>query len=142
MKVRELMSKPVIRIHADEPVSVAARTLTHYNVGALPVCGTDGRLCGVITDRDIVTRCMAAEKDLGHTKVRDVMTAGVLSVEADADTALAAHMMGHRQVRRLPVVENGRLCGMISLGDLASCEDTAYDAADVLTEITGNVSNR
>ena len=142
MKVRELMSKPVIRIHADEPVTVAARTLTHYNIGALPVCGTDGRLCGVITDRDIVTRCLAAERDLSHTRVCDVMSSGVLSVEADADMALAAHMMGHRQVRRLPVVENGRLCGMISLGDLASCEDTAYDAMDVFTEITGNVSNR
>lgn len=142
MKVRELMSKPVIRIHADEPVTVAARTLTHYNIGALPVCGADGRLCGVITDRDIVTRCLAAERDLGHTKVRDVMTSGVLSVEADADTALAAHMMGRRQVRRLPVLENGRLCGMISLGDLASCEQTGYDAADVLTDITGNISDR
>ena len=142
MKVRELMSRPVIRIHADEPVTVAARTLAHYNIGALPVCSTDGRLCGVITDRDIVTRCLAAERDLSRTKVADVMTAGALSVEADADTALAAHMMGRKQVRRLPVLENGRLCGMISLGDLASCEETGYDAVDALSEITGNVSNR
>lgn len=142
MKVRELMSRPVIRIHADEPVTVAARTLAHYNIGALPVCGMDERLCGVITDRDIVTRCLAAEKDLNRTLVRDVMTSAVLSVEADADTALAAHMMGRRQVRRLPVLENGRLCGMLSLGDLASCEDGAYDAADVLAEIAGNVTNR
>ena len=97
MKVRELMSRPVIRIHADEPVTVAARTLAHYNIGALPVCGMDERLCGVITDRDIVTRCLAAEKDLNRTLVRDVMTSAVLSVEADADTALAAHMMGRRQ---------------------------------------------
>ena len=142
MKVRELMSKPVIRIHADEPVSVAARTLTHYNVGALPVCGTDGRLCGMLTDRDIVTRCLAAQRDLVRTSVRDVMTAQVQWVEADADVTLAAHIMGRKQVRRLPVVENGRLCGMISLGDLANSEENIFEAADALTEITGNISQR
>jgi len=142
VKVRELMSKPVIRIHADEPVSVAARTLTHYNIGAMPVCGTDGKVCGVITDRDIVTRCLAADRNLERTTVRDVMTSQVQSVEADADVTLAAHIMGRKQVRRLPVVENGRLCGMISLGDLANSEENAFEAADALTEITGNISNR
>ena len=142
MKVRELMSKPVIRIHADEPVSVAARTLTHYNIGAMPVCGTDGKVCGVITDRDIFTRCLAADRNLERTTVRDVMTSQVQSVEADADVTLAAHIMGRKQVRRLPVVENGRLCGMISLGDLANSEENAFEAADALTEITGNISNR
>ena len=55
MKVKDIMSGPVIRIHDKESVAVAARTLTHYNIGALPVCGSDGRLCGVLTDRDIVS---------------------------------------------------------------------------------------
>lgn len=142
MKVRDLMSKPVIRIHADEPVSAAARTLTHYNIGALPVCGSDGRVCGVLTDRDIVTRCLAANRSLEQTTVRDVMTAQVQSVDADADVTLAAHIMGRNQVRRLPVVENDRLCGMISLGDLANSGENMYDAADALTEITSNISER
>ena len=142
MKVRELMSKPVIRIHADEPVSVAARTLTHYNIGAMPVCNTDGRVCGMLTDRDIVTRCLAAQRDLERTTVREVMTAQVQAVEADADVTLAAHIMGRKQVRRLPVLESGRLCGMISLGDLANSEENAFEAVDALTEITGNISNR
>lgn len=142
MKVRDLMSKPVIRIHADEPVSVAARTLTHYNIGALPVCGTDGKICGVLTDRDIVTRCLAANRDLERTTVGDVMTQAVQSVDADADASLAAHIMGRKQIRRLPVLENGRLCGVISLGDLANCEENAFDAADALTEITSNISSR
>lgn len=142
MKVRELMSKPVIRIHADEPVAVAARTLTHYNIGALPVCGTDGKLCGVLTDRDIVTRCLAADRSLERTTVRDVMTAQVQSVEADADVSQAARIMGRTQVRRLPVVENDRLCGMISLGDLAHSEENIFEAADALTEITSNISHR
>ena len=60
MKVREIMTKNVVRIHPDEPVEVAARALTHYNVGVMPVCGNDGRVCGVVTDRDLVTRCVAS----------------------------------------------------------------------------------
>lgn len=142
MKVRELMSRPVVRIHADEPISVAARTLTHYNIGSMPVCGTDGKLCGVITDRDIVTRCLAAERAPDRTKVRDVMTGQVLSVTPDTEIAAAARMMGVKQVRRLPVVENGRLCGMITLGDLAKSEENSFEAADALADITSNISSR
>ena len=142
MKVRDIMSGPVIRIQDRESVAVAARTLTHYNIGALPVCGSNGKLCGVLTDRDIVTRCMAAGRDPNATSVWEVMTGQVLSVTPDMDIGAAAHLMGRRQVRRLPVVEGGKLCGMLSLGDLANREESAYDAADALTDITGNISNR
>ena len=139
MKVRELMTPHVIRIHPEEPVAVAARTLTRYNIGALPVCEGDGQLCGVVTDRDLVIRCLAAGKDPAATRVRDVMTGGVVAATAEMDATVAAHLMGHRQVRRLPVVENGRLCGMLSLGDLAAREENALDAADALTEISENL---
>ena len=142
MKVRQIMSSPVIRIRSEETVAVAARTLTHYNIGALPVCGADGKLCGVITDRDIVTRCLAAGRSPERTSVRDVMTGQVLSIQPDMDTGVAAHLMGRQQVRRLPVVEDGRLCGMLSLGDLASREESAYDASDALGDITSNISQR
>ena len=142
MKVREVMSSPVIRIRSEETVAVAARTLTYYNVGALPVCGADGRLCGVITDRDIVTRCLASGRSPERTSVREVMTGQVLSVQPDMDTGAAAHLMGRQQVRRLPVVENGRLCGMLSLGDLANREESVYDATDALADITENISRR
>ena len=139
MKVRELMTKHVIRIHPEEPVAVAARTLTQYNIGALPVCGGDGRLYGMVTDRDLVIRCMASGRSAEQMKVRDVMTGGVVSVSPEMDISAAAHLMGRRQVRRLPVVENGRLCGMVSLGDLATTDSGAMDAADALTEITANI---
>ena len=139
MKVRELMTKQVVRIHPEEPVEVAARTLAQYNIGALPVCGRDGQIYGMVTDRDLVTRCMAPGRQASSMKVRDVMTNRVVSAGPDMDAAMAARLMGSRQVRRLPVVENGRLCGMVSLGDLARHEENAMDAADALTEITGNV---
>lgn len=142
MKIREVMTDQVIRIHPEESVAVAARTLTHYNIGALPVCGNDGQLCGVVTDRDIVTRCLASDRKAENTRVRDVMTGWVVSATPDMDTAVAAHLMGRQQVRRLPVVDNGKLCGMVSLGDLAVREQSNPDAADALGDISANISKR
>lgn len=142
MKVQEIMTKNVIGIGPEETVEVAARTLNQYNIGALPVCGTDGKLCGMVTDRDLVIRCMAAGYNPANTKVKQVMTGQVTSVRPDMDVDLAAHLMGRQQIRRLPVTENGKLCGMLSLGDMAVREDTAMDAADALTDITSNISER
>lgn len=142
MKVRDVMTSPAIRIHPDEPVTVAARALEHYNIGALPVCGSDGQLCGVVTDRDIVTRCLAAERQPGQTPVKQVMTGRVLTASPDMEMGEAAKLMGAQQVRRLPVVENGRLCGMVSLGDLASSWESNAAAGNALTEISSPLSSR
>ncbi len=142
MKLRDVMSNPVIRIQPDESVAVAARTLARYNIGALPVCGNDGRVCGLVTDRDIVTRCLAANRSPSTTTVRDVMTSQVVSARPDMDAALAAGLMGREQIRRLPVIENGKLCGMVSLGDLALKEESSIEAGDALTEISGHLSSR
>lgn len=142
MKIREVMTNRVVKIHPEESVSVAARTLQHYNIGALPVCGYDGALCGVVTDRDLVTRCLAAGGKPEQMKVRDVMTGKVISATPDMDTGTAASLMGRQQVRRLPVVENGRVCGMVSLGDLAKVEETNPDAAEALGGICTNISDR
>ena len=139
MKVREIMTKQVIPIAPTESVEVAARTLAQYNIGSLPVCGSDGALCGVVTDRDLVTRCVAAGKIPGKTRVREVMSSAVTYAQPDMEVGVAAHLMGRCRVRRLPVVENGRLCGMVSIGDLAKREDSIMDAADALVDISGNM---
>ena len=142
MKLREIMTNQVVRIHPEESVTEAARMLAHYNIGALPVCGNDGRICGLVTDRDIVTRCLAAEKQPGNTTVKDVMTSKVIVGRPDMETNIAAGLMGREQIRRLPVMENGRLCGMVSLGDLAVKEESSIDAGDALTEISSQLSSR
>ena len=142
MKIRELMSSPVVRIHPGENILVASRMMERCNVGAIPVCGNDGRLQGMITDRDIVTRCLAAERSPATTKVGDIMTAGVVAIRPDMDVSTAAALMGNRQVRRLPVMENGKLCGMISLGDLSLKEESNMEAGDALTEISAHLSSR
>ena len=142
MKVRSIMTPQVIRIAPGESAAVAARLLTHYNIGALPVCTTDGRLCGMLTDRDVVTRCIASGLDPAKTAVRQIMTGKVQSITPDTDAGVAAHLMGSQQIRRLPVVDEGKLCGMVSLGDLARSDESVMDAADALQDIAEGVSNR
>ena len=142
MKLREIMTQSPVKIHPEESVAVAARLLTRYNIGVLPVCEVGGELCGVVTDRDLVTRCMASERPAEQMRVREVMTGRVISATPDMAVDVAAHLMGREQVRRLPVVEHGKLCGMVSLGDLAGREESCIDAADALSEISTNISQR
>lgn len=142
MKLRDIMTNQVVRIHPEETVAVAARMLEHNNIGAIPVCGSDGRLCGLLTDRDIVTRCLAAGKAPQTTSVREVMTSKVYVGRPDMEVSMAAGLMGREQIRRLPVMENGRLCGMVSLGDLARKEESSIEAGDALTEISSHLSSR
>ena len=141
MEIKDIMTQSVVSIDPNESVEVAARTMTRHNIGALPVCN-NGKLCGMLTDRDIVTRCLAANRLPANTQVRQVMTEQVTSVRPDMDTGAAAHLMGRLQVRRLPVVENGKLCGMVSLGDMAVREETVMDAGDVLADVSSNLSDR
>ena len=142
MKLRDIMTNPVIRIHPEEAVSVAARMLEHNNIGAMPVCGSDGRLCGILTDRDIVTRCLAAGKAPQSTSVREIMSTRLYVGRPDMEVSMAAGLMGKEQIRRLPVMENGKLCGMVSLGDVARKEENSIVAGDALTEISSHLSSR
>lgn len=142
MKLREIMTNQVVRINPEESVAVAARTLAHYNIGVLPVCGGDGRICGLVTDRDLVTRCVASGRNPTVTPVREVMTRNVVSARPDMDVGDAARLMGREQIRRLPIVENGKLCGMVSLGDMANQERSAPEAGGALSEISNNLSIR
>ena len=142
MQIRHLMTPTPITISPEESVAVASRTLAHYNIGVLPVCSSNGHLQGVLTDRDIVTRCLAAGRQPASTQVRQVMTEQVTAVRPDMQTGVAAHLMGRMQVRRLPVVEGGVLCGMVSLGDMAACPETTLDAEDALADVCSNISDR
>ena len=138
MKVSQLMTKQVISVAPDESAEIAARTLHRYNIGILPVCGADGSLYGLLTDRDLVTRCMASGKLPKQTKVREIMSSRITAISPDAMVAAAAEIMGQQQVRRLPVVEQGRLLGILSLGDLAKHREIAGKTEETLAEISQN----
>lgn len=139
MRVKDCMTKQVISVGAGEPVSVAARLMARYNLGALPVRGVDGQLEGMLTDRDIVLRCIAAERSPKAVRVREVMTRSVAAAAPDTDATAAAGIMAARQVRRLPVTEDGRLVGMVSLADLSRRPDYMMEAAEALEDICAGV---
>lgn len=139
MELQQIMTSPAISVEPEESVAVAARTLERYNIGAVPVCGPDGKLRGMLTDRDLVIRCIASGMDPEKTQVKQIMTSQVVSAAPGMDTAVAAHLMGSKKVRRLPVVDNGILKGMVSLGDISQVEENAYDAGDALGEISSNM---
>lgn len=142
MKVKDVMTPRAIRIHPDEPVAAAARMLSRYNVGALPVCDQDEKICGMITDRDIVLRCVAADGNPENTPVRAIMTSRIVTIDAEASLSAAAEKMAREQVRRLPVEGRGKLCGMVTLGDLTNAPEYAMEAAEVFGQICSGVSNR
>ena len=139
MRVKDCMTKQVISVGAGEPVSVAARLMARYNLGALPVRGADGQLEGMLTDRDIVLRCFAAERSPKAVRVREVMTRSVAAAAPDTDATAAAGIMAARQARRLPVTEEGRLVGMVSLADLSRRPDYMMEAAEALEDICAGV---
>ena len=101
MEIKDLMNPSVVTIEPTASAALAARLLSRHNVGSLPVCGEDRRLRGMVTDRDIVLRCVAAEEDPAQTPVRDIMTRGCATVSPDADCREATRLMSLHQVRRL-----------------------------------------
>ena len=142
LKVRDCMTNEVISISEDESAASAARIMARHNVGSLPVRGRGGRLSGIVTDRDLVLRCVASGEQPEHTPVCRIMTTRVAVAEPGDTVFLAAEKMAQEQVRRLPVVENGRLVGMVSLADVSRREDYSMEAAVALTEISRNVKRR
>ena len=93
----------------------------------------------MVTDRDIVVRCVAAGDDPERTRVAEIMTRRILAAEPDRSVDEAARLMAREQVRRLPVQERGRLVGMVSLGDVAVRPDYTMEAGEALQEISQNI---
>lgn len=139
MLVREIMNKNVVSVEPDDPIIQAARLMARHNIGALPVCSGDRTLRGMITDRDIVLRCVASEDDAKNTPVRDIMSRNVITASPEDSIHRARQLMSVRQVRRLPVLENSKLVGMLSLGDMARSHECNMEAAAALSEISTNM---
>jgi CBS domain-containing protein len=116
--VRDAMTQNPRFVGPSETVTDAARVLTNENVGSVPVVDGD-RLVGMLTDRDIVTRVVAEERDPSSTSVKDVASGKLVTAEANANLDDAMLLMARHQVRRLPVVEDGRLVGILAQADLA-----------------------
>ena len=126
--VRDAMTENPRSIGASTSVVEAARLMREEDIGSLPITD-DERLVGMITDRDITTRVVAEAADPTSMSVEDVYSRDLVSVEPDEDLDEALQLMARHQVRRLPVVENGRLVGIVAQADIALREDETKTGA-------------
>lgn len=134
MKLKELMTTEIYSVTPNSSIKEAAELMRELNVGSIPVCD-EKRPVGIVTDRDIVIRNVAGNGDAG-TPVSQVMTNNLVYGNPDMSDDEAVNLMATRQIRRLPVIENGQLVGMVSLGDLAVNEMTDMEAGKALTDIS------
>ena len=135
MKVRDVMTKNVACISPQSTVIEAARLMQKHNVGVIPVCDAT-RVVGIVTDRDIVVRNIANGTGVDK-EVRDIMTSDVKMVTKDMDVEDVTNIMSASQIRRLPVVENNKVIGMVSIGDIATINNRLYrQAGETLADIS------
>ncbi|GAA2408272.1 CBS domain-containing protein [Streptomyces glaucosporus] len=118
-KAREIMTEGAECVRAEESVLDAARRMAELGVGALPVCGADDRLRGVLTDRDVVVKVLGAGKDPAEVKAGDLAQGEAVTIGADDDADEILRTMGSHKVRRLPVIDGHELIGIVALADVA-----------------------
>ena len=116
---RDIMNAGATCIGEDQTLMQAAQMMRDMNVGSLPICGNDKKLHGIITDRDIVVKCLAEGMDPNTCTAGELAQGRITWVDADTDMAQIVEMMGSKQVKRLPVIDDHQLVGMISESDLA-----------------------
>jgi CBS domain-containing protein len=119
----------------DTPLTDVARIMAETNCGAVPVCAGKG-VTGMITDRDIVLRAVTRAADMREMTAQRCMTQPVITASPEMDVHEASALMGSKQIRRLPVVENGELVGIVALGDLATVRIHVDEAGQALSRIS------
>lgn len=136
MKVKDVMTRDIACVNPNDNVERAAQLMNEYNVGSVPVC-ENGKVIGIVTDRDITLRSVAKGYESWSQTVREIMSSNPVCGYPEQDVHEVARIMSERQIRRLPIVENGRLVGMVSLGDLAvepTLKDNAEEALKSISE--------
>jgi len=135
LKVKDKMTKSVAYVDPATNMVEVAQLMQKHNVGSIPVYD-QGSVVGIVTDRDIVVRNVAHGKSPKDTKVQDVMTSQVTTVSPDMEIDEVTKIMAQQQIRRVPVVENNQIVGMLALGDIASDVRFDMEASEALSEIS------
>lgn len=136
MKVRECMSLDIYSCMPEDTINNIAKKMNEYHIGSIPVCDKNKNVVGIVTDRDITLRCVACDKKAEETSASDIMTTSVCCCKSDTDIQDATKLMSEMQVRRIPVLENNRLVGMLTLGDLANSKNvSAKEVSDTVEKI-------
>lgn len=123
MRVKDCMCGEVCWVKPDTKIYDVAKIMEQNHVGCVPVCDAQNTLVGIITDRDIILRGVACDKDVKTTNASDIMTCNVCTCNQNDDITEAERKMATNQIRRIPVVDNNKVIGMLTLGDLAHYYD-------------------
>ena len=136
---RDLMTEHADCVRTSDTLATAAQRMRELDVGAMPICGDDDRLAGVITDRDIVVKCVADGGDPTSTEVRALAEGKPVTIGADDDVEEALRTMTRYDVRRLPVIDGQRLVGMLSQADIA--RNDPQMAGRIVAELASSTQN-
>jgi len=134
MKVKDIMTEKVISVKENDTVNDIAELMDLHGIGFAPVNDGNGKLIGIVTDRDIVVRGLAG----GKKTVKDVMSKNLITVSPDNSVIEAARLMGKARVRRLPVTDGGKTVGVLSLSDISQMENMFAETAEAFCDICGN----
>jgi CBS domain-containing protein len=135
--IREVMTSDPRTCDAGATLQDAAREMRDGDIGDVIVT-RDGALCGIVTDRDIVVRAIAEGRDPGSTRLEDICTESVQTLTPDQTVEEAIRMMREHDIRRIPVVQEGRPAGIVALGDLAVERDAQSALADISAAAPNN----
>lgn len=120
MKVKDCMCDDVCCVKPNAKVQEVAKLMAQNHIGCVPVCDDNDCICGIVTDRDVLLRCVACDKDIHQTPVSDIMSCNVYTCQENDEMSNAESKMGQQQIRRLPVCDNqNRIVGILTMGDIA-----------------------
>lgn len=142
MKVKECMCNDVCYCTPDTKVSDVAKMMNKYKVGCIPVCDSNNNVVGILTDRDIILRSVACGKDANTTNASEIMTCNTTCCDCNEDIGTVTKSMGQTGIRRLPVTENGKLVGMLTIGDLAKHQNVSCECVGSTFENICNCNNQ
>lgn len=135
MKVRDIMTESVASLNSNDTIERAAQIMKEHDIGSIPVCVGEN-VIGIITDRDIALRTVATGENPRTQTVREIMSSNPVMVTPETDICDVSRIMGERQIRRVPVVKDKKLVGIISLGDVATSENLKDEAEGALEEVS------
>ena len=125
MKVKDCMNKGVVWINPDSSVGECARLMDEQHVGSIPVCDQNQVVVGLVTERDILLRAIAHNKDINNTKLSEIMTTKVYCCDINTDIEQVTKIMSENQIRRIPVIDKNKIAGMLTLTDLSRSEQVS-----------------
>lgn len=134
--VRHVMTEAPKTLSPERTVADAAGLMAQYDIGVIPLANENGALVGIVTDRDLVLRVLAKQRDPGDVTLGEIATTTPVTITPDMNIAQARDLMSQHKIRRLPVVKEGKLVGIVSLGDIAVADASKRAVGEVLDEVS------